>query len=53
MRIFQIYPEFQIFDLPDLFSSAYGHRHISGSLNFIKNIFRIFWVRPFSSMTLY
>ena len=24
------------------FPSEYGHRHISGSLNFIKNIFRIF-----------
>ena len=31
--------------------SGYGHHHISGSLNCIKNIFRIFFVvRPFSSM---
>ena len=41
MRICQIYPEFQIFYMPDFFSSGYGHRHISGSLNFIKNIFQI------------
>ena len=41
MRIVQIYPEFQIFYLPDFISSGYGHRHISGSLNFITNIFRI------------
>ena len=34
-------------------SEGYGHRHISGSLNFIKNIFWIcFFVRPFSSMTV-
>ena len=43
MRIIQIYPDFQIFDLPDLFSSGYGHRHISGSLNFITNIFWVFF----------
>ena len=30
--------------------SGYGHHHVSGSLNFIKNIFRIIFVRPFSSM---
>ena len=30
---------FQIFYLPDIFFSEYGHRHISGSLNFIKNYF--------------
>ena len=40
MRIIQIYPEFLIFDLPDVFfSSGYGHHHISGSLNFIKKYF--------------
>ena len=33
-------------------SSGYGHRLISGSLNFIKTIFRIFLVRPFSSMKI-
>ena len=44
MRIFQIYLEFRIFDLPDfVFLSGYDHRHISGSLTFIKIIFRIFW----------
>ena len=42
--------------IPDFFIcqiylfSGYGHRHISGSLNFISNIFRIIFVRPFSSM---
>ena len=36
MRIIQIYLEFQIFYLPDLFSSGYGHHPISDSLNFIK-----------------
>ena len=30
--------------------SGYGHRHISGSLNFIKIIFRICLARPFTSM---
>ena len=30
--------------------SGYGHRYISGSLNFIKKHFLIFLVRPFSSM---
>ena len=40
----------QILYLPDFLSSGYGHCHISGSLNFIKIIFRIFLVRPFSSM---
>ena len=53
VRIVQIYPEFRIFYLPSFFSIGYGHRHISGSLNFIKTIFRIFFfffVRPFSSM---
>ena len=30
--------------------SGYGHRNISGSLNFIKIIFKNFLVRPFSSM---
>ena len=39
------------FFICQIFFSGYGHRHISGSLNFIKNIFRIFGVRPFSSMT--
>ena len=29
--------------MPDLFSSGYCHQHISGSLNFITNIFRIFF----------
>ena len=48
MRIFQIYPEFQIFYLPYIFS-GYGHHHISGTLNFIKIIFRIFLVRPLTS----
>ena len=51
MRIFQIYPEFRIFYLPDFFP-GYGHRQISGSLNFITNICQIFFVRPFSSMCL-
>ena len=32
------------------FFYGHGHRHISGFLNFIKNTFRIFFVRPFSSM---
>ena len=41
MRIFQIYQEFRIFDLPDIFFSGYGHRHISGSLNLLQIIFRI------------
>ena len=36
--------------IPDFFS-GYGHHHISGSLNFIKIIFRIFLVRPFPSMS--
>ena len=37
-----------------MFFSGYGHCHISGSVNVIKNIFRIFFffVRPFSSMTI-
>ena len=43
MRIFQIYPEFRIFYLPYFFLSGYGHLHISGSLNFIKMIFGIFF----------
>ena len=47
---FQIYSEFRIFNFARFFVSGYGHRHISGSLNFIKIILRIFWVRPFSSM---
>ena len=33
-----------------IFFSGYGHHHISGSLNFIKNICQILFVRPFSSM---
>ena len=52
MRIVQIFPVFQMFYLPNFFSSGYGHRHISGSLNFILNIFQIFFVRPFSSMLI-
>ena len=36
--------------MPDFFLSGYGHRHISGSLNFIFKKFRIFWIRPFSFM---
>ena len=51
MRNFQIYLEFQIFDLRDLFF-GYGHSHISGSLNIFTNIFLIFFVRPFSSMII-
>ena len=47
MTIFQIYPEFRIFDLPDRVFLGYGHRHISGSVNCIKIIFR-----SFSSMVL-
>ena len=43
MRIIQIYPEFQIFYLPNFISSGYGHRLISGSLYFIKNIFPDFF----------
>ena len=43
MIIFQIYLEFQIFYLPDYFCSGYGHHHISGSWNFIKIIFQIFF----------
>ena len=35
-----------------IFFSGYGHCHISGSLNFIKIIFWIFLVMPFSSMKL-
>ena len=43
MRIVQIYPQFRIFDLRADFFSGFGHCHISGSLNFIKNIFQIFF----------
>ena len=43
---FQSYPEFLIFYLPDYYFSGYGHCHISDSLNFIKNIFQIFFFCP-------
>ena len=43
MRIFQMYREFRIFDLPYIFFSENGHSHINGSLNFIKINFSIFW----------
>ena len=36
--------------VPILFFSGVGHHHIRGSLNFITIIFRIFLVKPFSSM---
>ena len=45
-----MYPDFHIFDLPDIFLSRYSHCHISSSLNIIKNKYQIFFVRPFSSM---
>ena len=46
MRIFQIYPEFQIFLFKFFFFfSGYGHRHISGSLNLYKNYFPVFFGR--------
>ena len=38
------------FSFARFFVSGYGHHYISGSINICTNIFRIFFVRPFSAM---